>query len=128
MTLLAIKDDLFERTLANIPGVLGKLGYIAELRGEEKYVHWGLARVYGEEALQRAMAEVHRGLFLQVLRTPLRQLLDDAARSAAAQACDVRPYLETFLRDTRAVAPPKLGAGSEAHFNSVVAALLSLLP
>ena len=127
MTLLAIKDDLFERTLANIPGVLGKLGYIAELRSEEKYVHWGLARVYGEEALQRAMAEVHRGLFLQVLRTPLRQLLDDAARSAAAQACDVRPYLETFLRDTRAVAPPKLGAGSEAHFNSVVATLLSLL-
>jgi hypothetical protein len=127
VTLLAIRDDLFDRTLANIPGVLGKLGYIADLRQEKKYVHWGLERVYGEDAVQRTMAEVHRGLFLQVLRTPLRQLLEDAARSAAAQDCGVRTYLQGFLREARPLAPPNLGRGSEAHFNSVVAALLSLL-
>jgi hypothetical protein len=127
VTLLPIKDDFFERTLAHIPGVLGKLGYVAELRANGHYVHWGLERVYGEAGTQRTVAEVHRGLFLQVLRTPLRQLMEDATRSAAAQRSDVRHYLEAILRNPRALTPPNLGGGSLAHFNSVVAALLSLL-
>jgi len=127
VTLLAIKDDFFERTLARIPGVLGKLGYVAELRENGRYVHWGLERIYGEEGMQRAVTEVHRGLFLQVLRTPLRRLLEDATRAAAAQSTDVRQYLETVLRDPHSLVPVNLGGGSEAHFNSVVAALWSLL-
>lgn len=127
MTLLAIKDDFFARTLALIPGLLGKLGYVAELREEGRYLHWGLERVYGEEALQRTLADVHRSVFLQVLRTPLRQLLEDVTRAAAAQRSEVRSYLERVLRDPRALVPATLGGGSEAHFNSVVAALWSLL-
>jgi hypothetical protein len=91
-------------------------------------VHWGLERVYGEEGTQRTVAEVHRALFLQVLRTPLRRLLEDATHSAAAQRSDVKPYLATVLRDARSLVPGNLSGGSEAHFNSVVAALLSLLP
>ncbi len=127
MTLLPIKDDFVLRTLASVPGLLGKLNYLAELREDGKYVHWGLVRVFGEETMQRAVAELHRGLFLQVLRTPLRQLLRDAAHSAGAQHSPVRPYLETILSDAHSLVPPNLGGGSEAHFNSVVAALLSLL-
>jgi hypothetical protein len=126
VTLLAIKDDFLQRTLANIPGLLGKLDYVANLRENGRYAHWGLTRVYGEEGVQRAMAEVHRGLFLQVLRMPMRQLLEDIARSAGAQRTDVRQYLENVLRDPRSLVPSNLGGGSEAHFNSVVAALLSL--
>jgi hypothetical protein len=126
VTLLAIKDDFLQRTLANIPGLLGKLDYVADLWEDGKYVHWGLTRVYGEEGMQRTLAEVHRGLFLQVLRMPMRQLLEDVTRSAAAQRSDVRQYLETVLRDPRSLMPANLGGGSEAHFNSVVAALLSL--
>lgn len=126
MTLLPIKDDFLERTLVKIPGVLGKLDYLAELRENGKYVHWGLARIYGEEVLQRTLAEVHRGLFLQVLRTPLRQLLEEVRRSAA-QPNEVKRYLETLVRDVRSLAPPNLGGGSEAHFHSVIRALLSLL-
>jgi hypothetical protein len=127
LTLLAIKDDFSRRTLANVPGVLGKLGYVAELRQNGRYAHWGLERIYGEEGTQRAIAEVHRGLFLQVLRTPLRRLLEDVTRSAAAQSTDVRQYLATVLRDPSSLVPVNLGGGSEAHFNSVVAALWSLL-
>jgi hypothetical protein len=127
LTLLAIKDDFIERTLAQVPGVLGKLGYIAELRENGRYVHWGLERIYGEEGMQRTVGEVHRGLFLQVLRTPLRQLMEDARRSATAQHSEVKGYLEAILKDARGLVPPHLGGGSAAHFNSVVAALLSLL-
>jgi hypothetical protein len=127
VTLLPIKDDFVLRTLTSVPGLLGRLNYVAELREKDRYVHWGLKRVFGEETMQRAVAEIHRGLFLQVLRTPLRQLLQDAAHSAAAQHCQVRPYLQTVLKDAHSLVAPNLGGGSEAHFNSVVAALLSLL-
>ena len=126
MTLLPIKDDFLERTLVKIPGVLGRLDYVAELRENGKYVHWGLSRIYGEETLQRTMTEVHRGLFLQVLRTPLRQLLEEVMRSAA-EPDDVKRYLKTLLGDVRSLAPANLGGGSEAHFNSIIRALLSLL-
>lgn len=127
MTLLAIKDDFLERTLSRVPGVLGKLGYMGALIEDGRYVHWGLERVYGGEGTQRAVAEVHRGLFLQVLRTPLRQLLEDARRSAAAERSEVRRYLEKILRHPEGMVPQQMGGGSLAHFNSVVAALLSLL-
>ena len=127
LTLLAIKDDFIERTLARIPGVLGKLSYVAELRENGRYAHWGLERIYGENGMQRTLGDVHRSLFLQVLRTPLRQLLEDTARSAAAQQSGAKDYLETILKDPGTLLPPHLGGGSLAHFNSVVAALLSLL-
>jgi hypothetical protein len=127
VTLLSIKDDFVTRTLANVPGMLGKLNYLAGLRENGRYVHWGLTRAFGEETTQRALADIHRGLFLQVLRTPLRRLLEDAAQSAAAQRVQLREYLQTVLRDAHSLVPPNLGGGSEAHFNSVVAALLSLL-
>jgi len=126
VTLLPIKDDFLERTLVKIPGVLSKLDYVAELQKNGKYVHWGLARIYGEEVLQRTLREVHRGLFLQVLRTPLRQLLEEVTRSAA-EPNDVKRYLKTLLGDVRSLAPANLGGGSEAHFNSIIRALLSLL-
>ena len=127
VTLLPIKDDFLQRTLANVPGVLGKLGYVAGLREDGRYVHWGLERIYGEEGTQRAVGEVHRGLFLKILRTPLRRLLDDATRSAALQRSDIRAYLSAVLCDPGSLVPANLGGGSEAHFNSVVAALWSLL-
>ena len=127
MTLLAIKDDFLDRSLARIPGLLGKLDYVAQLRVEGRYVHWGLERIYGEETTQRTLAEVHRNLFLQILRTPLRRLLEDVTRSAGAQRLEVKQYLEIVLREPRSLVPGSLGGGSEAHFNSVVLALWSLL-
>lgn len=127
MTLLPIKEDFVLRTLASVPGLLGKLNYVAELRENDRYVHWGMMRVFGDETMQRAIGELHRALFLQILRTPLRRLLEDAAHAAAAQQSQLRPYLEAILLDAHSLVPPNLGGGSEAHFNSVIAALLSLL-
>jgi len=127
MTLLAIKDDFVERSLANVPGVLGKLNYVAELREGDKYVHWGLERTYGEDITQRTLSDVHRTLFLQVLRTPMRRLLEDVGQAAAAKNSGVAQYLEEVLREPVTLLPANLGGGSAAHFNSIVAALWSLL-
>lgn len=126
MTLLPIKEDFIARTLAHVPGILGKLGYVAELRRNGKYEHWGLTRIYGEQAAQRALTELHGGLFLQVLRTPLQRLSEDLVRSAAAQDLDVRSYLNEILRNESSLIPRNLGGGSEAHFRSVITALSAL--
>ena len=127
MTLLSIKDDFLERTLADIPGILGKLGYVSGLRENDRYVHWGLRSIYGEDATERALGEVHRELFLQVLRTPLRQLVEDLGCSAAGKQVELRDYLESLARNFQSLLPPEMSGGSQAHFNSTVAALLSLL-
>jgi hypothetical protein len=56
-----------------------RFAYVAGLRlsAGEPYAHWGLTRVYGEEAAQQAIADAHGKLFLHLLRTPLRNLRHD---------------------------------------------------
>ena len=123
MTLLSIKDDFVLRTLANVPGIWGKLHYIAELRENDKYLHWGLARIYGEDATQLALRDVHRELFLQVLRTPVRQLVADVGPSAAGKQLEVREFLGSLVDKATLLVPPEIGGGSVVHFHSIVGAV-----
>jgi len=128
VTLFSTKDDFLRTTLDKVPGMLGKLSYVSELRESDgRYFHWGLIRIYGEEAAQRALAEVHRALFLQVLRTPVNQLVDDTIHSGAAERGKARAFLKALSRQAQSLIPPDLAGGSVAHFNSVVVALLALL-
>lgn len=122
-----VLDDFVGLTLPAVPGVWGKLRYVASLRQEGgRYEHWGLVRLYGDAAVQRALSEAHRTVFLQVLRTPLKDLLKDAELSASELEMEVRCFLAELQRDARLLAPSDKGGGSEAHFNSVVQALSAL--
>jgi hypothetical protein len=121
-------DDFNRTTLASVPGVFGKLDYIAGLRDENgQYQHWGLARVYGEEAAQQAIAEAHRTLFLQLLRMPLRDLVKDLPDAEAARKKGLRPFLEDVKSRSDRFIPADLGGGSARHFNSVIDSLLALV-
>lgn len=122
-----VLDDFMGLTLPAVPGVWGKLRYIASLRQEDgRYEHWGLVRLYGDPAVQRALGEAHRGVFLQVLRTPLKELLKDAELSAAESDLGVKTFLAELRRDVTLLSPDDQGGGSEAHFNSVLEALAAL--
>src|ERR1700704_5932292 len=70
MTLKSAFEDVIGTTLAAISGVIAKLDYVSGLRSASRkgYAHWGLGRVYGESAADRALAEAHRLLFLKLLR------------------------------------------------------------
>lgn len=113
MTISSAYEDFCARTLQALGGAWERLRYVAGLRGPEgRYQHWGLARTFGDDAVQRALAEAHTALFLEILRTPLRRL--DAEFSAAES-----PAWSSYL-------PAGLEGGTPEHFNSIVSALSAL--
>ncbi len=113
MTISSAYDDFCARTLAILAGVWQRLRYVAELRAPDgRYRHWGMARTFGDDATQRALAQAHTELFLEVLRMPLRRL---AAESPAAPFAAASSYL-----------PAELEGGTPEHFNSIVSALAAL--
>ncbi len=69
-------EDFTRQTLAELPGDLARLLYVASLRdlGSGRYHHLGLELHYSEEAVQQALAFCHEQLFYRILEMPLEQL------------------------------------------------------
>lgn len=115
-------------TLAAVPGYWQKLVYFGELRKESpKYDHWGMNRRYGTSASVSAMSAAHTDVFLRILRTPLRTLVEDLRTSAAPQHRTQEEYVEQ-LRESRAeILPQDEGGGTSSHFDVTLRALESLI-
>ncbi|SRR5579883_413282 len=121
------KDDFERNTLNSIPGTLGKLEYLAQLREENgRYFHWGLARAHGDDAAAGALRETHLSQFLAVLRAPLTELWNEIRQNAETHQLPVNEYVRELLRLGRALIPPVVDGGSNQHFNSVLLALSEL--
>ena len=129
MPLKSALDDLLETTLTRIAGVVGKIEYVASLRAptRERYIHWGLSKIHGEEGAQRALREAHRGLFLKILQTPLRELRKDVVAASDAAQQPAREYVEGLRKREEELLPEDLGGGSVGHFSSVLHALSRLV-
>jgi len=128
MTLKSVAEDLQARTLQAVSGLLGKLGYLAGLRQSDgTYAHWGLTRVHGEAATQRALTEAHRGLVARILRMPLRNLVQDVEDSSGSKETAKAEFLEKLGAQPSQLMPPGPGAGTARHLNSVLRALSSLV-
>jgi len=129
MTLHSALEDLLGTTLARVPGIVGKIDYVASLRDAQSgnYSHWGLSRAYGEQAAQQALREAHRVLFLRMLRTPLRALRDDVLVSSGALQMTAGEYMERLRNQMPSLLPQDLSGGSARHFSSVLQALSTLV-
>ena len=128
MTLKSALEDLQERTLNAVSGLLGKLDYLASLRESDgSYSHWGLERVHGKLATQRALTEAHRSLVSRILRTPLRELLQDVDESSPPKELASGDFVEKLNETSAQLIPPGPGAGIERHLNSVLHALVGLV-
>ena len=104
-------DDFKFRTLSALPGLWNKFLYLVELRSKDgKYEHWGYSRVHGQAESQAALAKLHAELYLETLRTPIR---DFAPEWRQCDGSDVH------LSDAIMV-PADLQGGSPKHFNSVL--------
>lgn len=68
-----IIQDFTLTTLAEIPGLMARLVYIASLRdlSSGRYEHAGLSALYPEEAVQQALQLCHEQIFERILETPL---------------------------------------------------------
>lgn len=126
MALISALEDLLSRTLAAIPGLLGRLEYLSSLKVDGRYGHWGLARVYGERAAQRAMVDAHKMLLGEVLQTPLELLVEDSEAACAAQGRQTPAYLEELRNKPDLLPGATLGRAATRHFNSVLSALSAL--
>jgi hypothetical protein len=128
MTLKSATEDLQARTLRAVSGLLGKLDYLAGLRqGDGSYAHWGLSRVHGEAATQRALTEAHRAVASLILRTPLRKLLQDVDDSSRPMNLAQGDFLRKLNEGASQAVPPGPGAGAARHLSSVLRALASLV-
>ena len=127
MTPKSALADFWETTLAAVSGLLGKLRYISSLRGgSQRYNHWGMGVVHGEEASDRALRAAHGELFRRVLRTPMANLVDDLGDSSADAGVRPEAYVEEVRRGNDQLIPTRSDAASARHFNAVMMALSSL--
>lgn len=126
MVLVSAYDDFVLRTLASVPGLLGKLAYLSELRTSEGgYCHWGLAQVHGEIAARRAIAQAHTQAWMEVLRAPLQSLWQEL-QPASAEDEPALESAEKLSQQKDKMIPAELGGGSVRHFNSILSVLVAL--
>ena len=110
-------DDFESNTLAAIPGLLGKLLYLAGLHdGRGSYSHWGMGRVHGVEAARRAIRASHQAVLARVLRTPLRTLDEDLMISASNLQVSPADFLLSLKKLARHALPLRQQAKAEAEY------------
>jgi hypothetical protein len=127
MAFLSPLDDLLTRTLAAIPGLLARVEYLASLKLNGRYGHWGLSRVHGEPAAQRAMADAHKMLVGEILQTPLELLVEDSEAACAAGDKKTQVYLEELCGRQSSLLPDESSRpATTRHFSSVLFALSAL--
>jgi hypothetical protein len=126
MRLKSALEDFETNTLGAVPGLLGRLSYVGRLQdGNGTYDHWGLAKVYGDDAAQSAIRASHRVLLSEVLKKPLAVLLKDVLASCWNEHLAEREFLASL---TFAHPPPKpLSSAARAHLRSVLSALSALV-
>ena len=128
MRLKSALEDFEANTLGAVSGLLGRLSYVGRLHdgkgtGTGRYEHWGLAKVYGDDAAQCAIRASHRVLICDVLKKPLAVLLKDVPASCSNEHLTERELLESLTH-----CPPKpLSPSALAHLRSVLSALSALV-
>jgi hypothetical protein len=128
MTLKSALQDLKETTLAAISGLLGKLSYLASLRGPHgRYEHWGMFLVHGAESSERALRTAHTEVVSGILRMPIATMEEDLQHSSADTGVSAQVYVDG-LRERFAELLPgeRKDTPAASHLNSVLVALSSL--
>ena len=92
-------DDLWRRTLAQIPTLFGKIVYLSGLRDANSgdYVHFGLSQRYSTEEANRILRESHERAFGEWLNSPLEQQRDDLEEYLRTLEDDRETILRTWL-------------------------------
>ena|SRR5437763_6931172 len=124
-------EDFVKTTMAAVPGYWHKLVYLANLRSSSQtYDHWGMARRYGFAASHAAISAAHSDLFVEVLRTPIKTLVEDASAAIEpVQSAEERQglLLQELWESRGRMLPTDLGGGSAKHFEVTILTVQRLI-
>jgi hypothetical protein len=128
MSLKSALQDLKETTLSAVTGLLGKLAYLASLRGGQgRYEHWGMESVHGSESSERALRQAHMEVVTRLLRTPLPSLVEDLKESSQGSGVAGLEYVDKMRGRFQDLLPEgRHNTPVSAHLNSILVALSSL--
>ena len=128
MMLKSALQDLKETTLAAVNGRLGKLTYLASLRGSRGgYEHWGMEAVHGVESSERALRLAHAEIVTGILRSPLAKLEGDLEESSQRSTLTPHDYIQRLQDQFDDLLPgDRRDSPAARHLNSVLEALSSL--
>jgi hypothetical protein len=128
MSLKSALQDIKETTLSAVSGTLGKLSYLASLRGGQgRYEHWGMETVHGVEPAERALRQAHLEVMGKILRTPLASLIEDLKESSQSRGMAGSAYVEEMQGHFEDLLPEgRQNTPASTHLNSILVALSSL--
>jgi hypothetical protein len=130
MALYSAQEDVRDKSLKSVSGGLNKLQYLADLRDTTgiSYSHWGLSRLYGEQAARKALEEEHRLLIATLLGMPIQKLLEDVQRCSEVYGTSPEVFLQKLrARKISSLLPPDTTSAAERHLSSVLHALSALV-
>lgn len=125
------KEDIFQRTLADVHDDLGRLICLASTRDYNtgQYHHAGLAATFSDEVACEALAECHQDVFQAVLHAPMKELVQQLEKYVRLTGAQPESVLESWsdLQPYRVLVPAdceKLSA--ELFFSNVKIAVAIL--
>jgi len=78
--------DFKERSLGALPTLLERLAYICSLQTDAgTYDHWGLRRMFGEQAAHEAILQAHNDMAIEIIRTPIREIYKEYQEAVERQ-------------------------------------------
>ena len=94
-------EDLWERTLSQIPTRFGRMAYLARLRNPEteRYEHHGLISIFGESEAEAALRNSHWEVLESFLSLGVLDQRDDVAQYTVTLPQSARRVLESWERN-----------------------------
>lgn len=124
-------QDLWTRTLAQVPTTFGRVAYLASLRDPNtgRYEHFGLAQIYSLEEADQALRWSHARAFSDWLNYSLAEQKDDLEAYLLSLEGDRQTVLRTWatLSPYRNLLPADASEAERQLFMSDLELILDLL-
>lgn len=124
-------EELWRRTLANIPSIYGRLAYLASLVNVNsgRYEHHGLATIFGPEEADQALRKSHQQALLDWLSLQLEQQKADLELYFSTLPASRKTLVESWsrLKPYLMVVPAAASEAQRELFESNFAVLFRLL-
>lgn len=124
-------QELWRRTLANIPSIYARLAFLASLRDVNtgRYEHHGLAMIFGPEEAAETIRRSHEDTFLEWLALRLEQQKADLELYFSTLPAGRQTLVENWLRlaPYRSVIPAWASPAQRELYEANFAVLLEML-